>query len=276
MFLSLLPVNVRGEPGRRWLNDIYRVHQRLWMGFPDDVRLADDPFFLGPWDGPGIPEPKPKRREAGFLFRIERDGSPRILVQSVERPNWKYAFQNAPYLLSGESQVRQFDPAPRRDQHYRFRLLANVVTSKSVVHPDGKTRTTRAGLTISRRRRTEVAVRPQPVPDPLPVDPIERERVLLARWEPWRSWLHHAGQERGFCLEESSSLLMGAIHTSVCNPNKDPDPSSQEKPTEKRYNAGLFDGVLVCTDADRLRDAIVDGIGHAKAFGFGLLSLAPA
>ena len=37
-----------------------------------------------------------------------------------------------------------------------------------------------------------------------------------------------------------------------------------------------FDGLLRVTDPDRLAEAVWDGIGPAKAFGFGLLSLASA
>ena len=37
-----------------------------------------------------------------------------------------------------------------------------------------------------------------------------------------------------------------------------------------------FDGTLQVTDARALARAVRDGIGPAKAFGFGLLSLAPA
>ena len=36
-----------------------------------------------------------------------------------------------------------------------------------------------------------------------------------------------------------------------------------------------FDGVLCVTDVNKLRHALVHGIGHAKAFGCGLLTLAP-
>lgn len=36
-----------------------------------------------------------------------------------------------------------------------------------------------------------------------------------------------------------------------------------------------FDGVLQVRDPDRLREAIQKGIGHGKAFGLGLLSVAP-
>lgn len=286
MFLSLLHVNVgndpnRPRPGRQWLRDIYRVHQRLWMAFPDAQRRAEDPFFLGAWDGPTMPEPKPKRREAGFLFRIERDGDPRILVQSAQRPDWEYAFQNAPHLLARDPdrryKVREFDPAPRLDRPYRFRLLANVVRSKSVVHPDGSMRTTRAGLTIPRRRRTEVLVHPTPIPEPLPVNPIERKRLLLARWDPWREWLDEIGAKRGFRVVDkpASLLLMEAVHASVRDSGRGRGGSNQNKPVDWRFNAGLFNGVLVCTDPDRLRDALAAGVGHAKAFGFGLLSIAP-
>jgi CRISPR system Cascade subunit CasE len=264
-------------PGRKWLGDIYRVHQRLWMAFADDKRRDEDPFFLGVWAGPALSEPKPKRREAGFLFRIERDGRPRILVQSAEEPKWDYAFQNAPYLLARKPDVREFDPAPLGSQSYRFRLLANVVTLKSVAHPNGKMRTTGSGLTIHCRKRTERPVFPLPVPDRLPDDPIERHRVLLARWDPWREWLKKIGAGRGFRVldEQASPLLMEAVHTIVHDPGKGRGGSNHDKSTRKRYNAGLFEGVLVCTDPDQMRDAIINGVGHAKAFGFGLLSIAP-
>jgi CRISPR system Cascade subunit CasE len=282
MFLSLLHVNMGKDPdhptpGRKWLGDTYRVHQRLWMAFADDKRCDEDQFFLGVWAGPSLPERKPQRHEAGFLFRIEHDGYPRILVQSVEEPKWDYAFQNAPYLLARKPDVKKFDPSPLHNESYRFRLLANVVNPKSVVHPNGKMRTTGSGLTIQCRKRTEMPVFPLPMPDPLPVDPIERRKVLLARWDPWREWLRHMGTGRGFHVvdEQASPLLMEAVHTIVRNPGKVRGGSNQDKPTEKRYNAGLFEGLFVCADPDRLRDAVINGVGHSKAFGFGLLSIAP-
>ncbi len=282
MFLSLLHVNVGDpdcdQPGRRWLRDVYRVHQRLWMAFPDAARRAEDPFFLGAWDGPGVPEPKPKRRVAGFLFRIERDGRPRILVQSVQRPDWEYAFQNAPYLLHQERspQVLEFNPAPQPDRTYRFRLLANVVTRRSVPDPLGRKRKARPDL--PRKRRPEQPVHPDPVPDPLPVDPVERQRSLLACWKPWHEWLERMGAKRGFCLldEPGAPLFMEAVSVHVRHPDQDRGGPKQDKPMDRSFNAGLFEGSLICTDADQLTDAIVTGIGPAKAYGFGLLSVAPA
>ena len=69
---------------------------------------------------------------------------------------------------------------------------------------------------------------------------------------------------------------MEAVHVLVRNSGKDRDDSGQDGAIEKRYNGGLFNGLLVCTDPDGLRTALLTGIGSAKAFGFGLLSLAPA
>ena len=279
MFLSLLNVNV-GEnpdcpsPGRQWLASVYRVHQRLWMAFPGRDRRERDPFFLGPWTGPDGSTHKPKRHEAGFLFRIERDGCPRILVQSVQRPDWDYAFQNAPYLLVGTPAVRQFEAAPQRDQAYRFRLLANVVENRTFARPDGSMRTTRAGLTIARRRRTEAIIYPSRVPDPLPSDLAERQRALHAQWEPWRAWLERLGEKHGFRAidDDLTPLHMAPVRTMVRRPRKDP-PGFHDP---KRFNAGLFEGTLMCTELNALRDAVIDGLGRAKGFGFGLLSLAPA
>jgi len=36
-----------------------------------------------------------------------------------------------------------------------------------------------------------------------------------------------------------------------------------------------YDGILCVTDAERLSEAMITGIGHAKAYGCGLLTLAP-
>jgi CRISPR system Cascade subunit CasE len=265
MYLSLLHVDVRNRPAQDWLRNIYRIHQRLWMAFPDERRLSEDPFFLNPWSGSDIPEPKPSRQSAGFLFRIERDGPPRILVQSVERPAWDYAFQNAPHLLGTAPQVRQFDPVPRCGELYRFRLLANIVKNRSVPRADGSTRTTKAGLTITKRTRKPSPVRLTALSEVASDDNQERNVLQKARFEPWRTWL--ASMAHGFAVfdDEENPLRMQEVYTVVRNPK-------WQNP--RRFNAGMFDGVITCTDAQQLADTIHNGIGPAKAFGFGLLSIA--
>jgi len=44
---------------------------------------------------------------------------------------------------------------------------------------------------------------------------------------------------------------------------------------EKTLGGVVFEGTLVVNDADKLREAVRNGIGPQKAYGFGLLSLAP-
>ena len=241
MFLSLLNVNVgsdpdRERPGRQWLRNVYHVHQRLWMAFPDAKRLADDPYFLGPWGGPPNQAPTPKRSDSGFLFRVERDGEPRILVQSAQKPNWEYAFQNAPYLLS-EKQVLEFDLAARRDQALRFRILAN---------PTKKIET----LTKEQRH----AKTPKRHGKRVPVEPTE---------ESSRKWLER--RAKGFRLIRLTSIQPGYVYM-----NKTPDAGKGQQ-----LRSVLFEGVLEVTEPDLFRNTLIHGIGPAKAFGFGLLSVAP-
>ena len=52
--------------------------------------------------------------------------------------------------------------------------------------------------------------------------------------------------------------------------------SGESRTGKVRHAITRFDGVAVVTDADAVREAIVTGIGRGKAFGCGMLSLAPA
>jgi CRISPR system Cascade subunit CasE len=42
------------------------------------------------------------------------------------------------------------------------------------------------------------------------------------------------------------------------------------------FGSALFEGLIEVTDVDLFRQALVQGIGSGKAYGFGLLSIAPA
>jgi len=237
MFLSLLLVNVgddpdRPRPGRLWLRDVYRVHQRLWMAFPDAERRLEDPFFLGAWDGPATPEPK--RREAGFLFRIERDGSPRILVQSAKRPDWEYAFQNAAHLLAAPPETKtvelQFEPG----QHLRFRLLANP----------------------TKRLRKDSCDSPGQ-----PVDEKWVGKRVAVKSDGLENWLSRRAQRAGFHVTQLAGIQPGYVYVN--------------KGEALRYRSAQYEGILEITDPDHFGDTLIRGIGPAKSFGFGLLSVAP-
>ncbi len=81
-------------------------------------------------------------------------------------------------------------------------------------------------------------------------------------------WLHRKAEQHGFKVLTARD----APFRTASNRRKKPCYDKAEIP----HFGVRFDGVLEVTDSDRLLEAIQQGIGSAKAFGFGLLSLAPA
>ena len=75
-------------------------------------------------------------------------------------------------------------------------------------------------------------------------------------------WLDRKADESGF---EVKDVAFDRVYWYESREGKDPKP----------LGAVQFDGVLVVADPDKLREAVRNGIGPQKAFGFGLLSLAP-
>ncbi|MFQ3588661.1 MAG: type I-E CRISPR-associated protein Cas6/Cse3/CasE [Fimbriimonadaceae bacterium] len=88
-----------------------------------------------------------------------------------------------------------------------------------------------------------------------------KRRSLTERDEIF-AWLHRKAEESGFKVEEAG---FDRIYWCESKGGKD----------QKPLGAVQFDGVLVVTDPEKLRDAVRKGIGPQKAYGFGLLSLAP-
>lgn len=115
MFLSTLLIETgvnpdRPRPGRLWLRNLYRVHQRLCMAFPSVEQKDSDIEFLKPFDPAGFNHVHgPRTAEQAFLFRIDPQArsNPTILVQSALKPDWDYAFSNAGYLLAAPAGVKR-------------------------------------------------------------------------------------------------------------------------------------------------------------------------
>ncbi len=257
MYLSQLLVNPGSDPdrprlGAEWLKQTYRVHQRIWMAFPSGASLQADPFFLGRWPGP--PLPRAPRGEAGFLFRIEPEAPLRILVQSSLRPNWDYAFQNARQLLADQPQVRLFNPVLEPGCAYRFRLIMQMVSRRTIPPPP-------PGATPS-KRRTEHPIRCL-IPSSVPGVPPQPDLGYNA----WRARLSAIAPKAGFEVDTGTADLSvrPADHLFM---------KPEAGLPARRFNAALFDGTLRCTDPGLLCRSVMNGVGRGKAFGMGLLSLA--
>ena len=92
-------------------------------------------------------------------------------------------------------------------------------------------------------------------------------RVHLVTEAEQRDWLARKGSESGFRIE-TCSISIRLWHD---NKTQITLPNGKLKP----LGAVLFDGLLIVSDPDKLRQAVGNGIGPQKAYGFGLLSIAP-
>ena len=252
MFLSCLMINVgtnpdRPRPARFWLRNLYRVHQRLSMAFPSAKREQNDRHFVQPYRPGDFGKGQVhvgRSADAGFLFRVDpRPGSgPVILVQSASRPDWTYAFQNARHLLAADPQVNPFSPQFSKGQSLRFRLQVNPVR-RAREKSKGANGETIAAALVGKRI------------------PVDKNDAALTQW------LERRAKPAGFRLNPgwAGSLVRGYVYVCKCaNPE-----------AGNRLFSVRFEGQLAVAEADAFADTLRTGIGPAKAFGFGLLSVAP-
>lgn len=263
MYLSSLLIDVgdnpdRPRPGRLWLRNVYHVHQRLSMGFPTPDQWKQDREFLKPFN--------PDDFQAGrFLFRIDNTIEANaaravIVVQSDMKPEWGYAFQNAQMFLAAPPQVREQNLTASNGEIFRFRIRMNL-SKKSKQSKDGMDLTSpRPGLDSKGRPKAQ------------------SKRVNLT-WDSHedpqdviRAWFNGKGKTNGFEVREFRLLHMGRVIGS--KPNRGEDVA--KGPTHRmNFQSALLDGELQVTEAEAFRNALISGIGSAKAFGFGLLTIAP-
>ncbi len=81
-------------------------------------------------------------------------------------------------------------------------------------------------------------------------------------------WLHNKAKNGGFRVER--------VMTSRDEQIEDKIHHNDNQTHDLKLLSVQFDGILQVADAIRTRETIERGIGSAKGFGFGLLSLAPA
>lgn len=260
MFISRLKVNIgsnpdQPRPGRLWLQNIYFVHQRLSMAFPSSEQKRIDPYFLKPFNPQSFERPK-------FLFRIDSHlkGDTQnyiIIVQSVLKPDWEYAFQNARILLAAPPEVREYNPVFRNGEKFAFRILVNP-SKKSRDHPVNNDKYDPIGRPKQYRR--------------IPLiwkDENQNPQSVL------REWFINKTASCGFTLNDFQLVKMGQVvgYKTIIKPGD--ITTDKEKPGSHRlkFHSALLEGVLTITDPDQFLHTIQTGIGSGKAFGFGLLTV---
>ena len=177
------------------------------------------------------------------LFRLDEDRAGRhtLLVQSRTAPDW--GGLAAGYLLPGDPfdplpnpAVKRVDLAFEAGRLFRFRLRANP----------------------TRKQRRE--------------NKAQGRRVAVAGEEAQRAWLGRKAEQGGFGIHDHDVV--------VSKPGREfgrtrPDPRDDQR-HQLEFHVIQFDGLLRVTDAQRFAETLAAGIGPAKGFGCGLLSLAPA
>lgn len=240
MYLSRMILNPRSQDVRADLSDAQRLHSRVLAGFPPC--------------GGGSP-----RAAYSVLFRLDLEpqtGRPSLLVQSGVEPDWTglptgYLNYNAPVSLACKSLHGLYDLLQTGD-HLSFRLRANPT------------------------RRTSGS------------DSRVGKRVAILGGDAQIEWLHRKGEQGGFSLrtvraqvglpEREMPIATPGVYDVLAR-----DATllrGWKRRAEQQHNlifgSVLFDGDLRITDVQRFREALVQGIGSGKAYGFGLLSIAPS
>jgi CRISPR system Cascade subunit CasE len=186
----------------------------------------------------------PARRAHGVLYRLEI--SPRgpftVLVQSRTPPDWSQLPED--YLATGHLQpnpattpMQKWLSALSPQAAFRFRLVANPTRDIKVPGEGG----------IAKEKRVE-----------------------LRGVESWYDWLLRKGELHGFrTLQCQTAPVPNAAigHLSRLQ--------GRRKGARLTIATVRFDGMLKVTDVPRFQEALTGGIGRAKAYGCGLLSVAP-
>ncbi len=200
-----------------------------------------------------------RERAGRLLFRIEPEresrahGGPVVLLQSAGAlPDWSRLDDG--YVI-GVDGPRPFQPAIEAGQLLGFRLLANPVERQRQHDGDGN---------VLRGSGTRPHVR------------FSRRGLLHP--EEQEEWLQRQGATR---IRREDGLLVGGFRlryvtlTPQAMARRRSEPVAHNRKVSLPHVGVRFDGVLEVTDAAAFLTTLACGIGPAKAFGFGYLSIAP-
>lgn len=195
---------------------------------------------------PGEPNP---RAAVGLLYRVEpsREARVCILAQSVTEPDWS---RLPAWCAEDETKpVATLYDRITAGQILTFRLRANPTKYTGKRPEDG-------GHLINVHREALT-------------DPLKQIE-----------WLVHAGGRGGFepvfvhvARRATDGTITGAVD--VPDVRIVPEPAVQGS-GKRTLGSVRFEGRLTVRDANQFRHTLADGVGRGKAYGFGLLSVAPA
>jgi CRISPR system Cascade subunit CasE len=198
---------------------------------------------------PDVADVQGARQHHGVLWRLDGSGNNRaLLVQSCEHPDWSKLPEG---YVSARVQVKSLKPvltAIQPGRRLAFLLVANPTQSKAPV--DGKPG--------DRRRGT---------------------RTPINHPEQQVQWLIRQGERHGYVIPAANNGSPD-VTASPLPPfiGRKPD-NRVEAQREDRLKITVqpvsYEGHLIIADPDTFTAALKEGIGRAKAYGCGLISVAP-
>lgn len=189
---------------------------------------------------PSVLDPEQEARAYwGVLHRVEmepRTGRILLYVQSRVKPDW--SFLPSDYLVDDGWE----NPSVKSvDRAYANLTAGRILRFRLRANPTRKI-DTKSGPNGERRNG---------------------RRVPLNGPEAQIGWLIRKAEECGFQLLQVTIAATGASEL------------VRSYSTGRTFQGVLFEGRLVVQDPDRFREALACGIGPGKAYGYGLLSVAP-
>ncbi len=264
--LSRLMLDPYSRSVQKELSDPYQMHRTLCHAFPG---LSDEEW-----------------KNTRVLFRIDDDDERlSLLVQSQRAPDWdafaahlrdKRYMLGAPQCTLWKSVEEQLEEGAFRlkeGQRLRFRLQGNPVWAPK---EKGARSSTRRGLYREAERLDWL--KRQSDQHGFSLDYEHHENG-----EPKPTCLQSREIVRNEKIEKAPVVFRGReydkleIVLPLCEVVDLNDGKRFALPTQKhQFSAARFDGLLRVSDAEKFAHAVENGIGKARGFGFGLLSVAPA
>ncbi|GAA1291907.1 type I-E CRISPR-associated protein Cas6/Cse3/CasE [Saccharothrix xinjiangensis] len=247
-YLSRVQLNPLRHKGQHFLRNPRALHAAVMGGFPEPPR------------------------EGRVLWRLDtRDRRVDLLVLSPTRPDWTHIVEQAgwPDAEGDQVLVRDYTPALGHlavGREFAFRLTANPV--QLTMTPDKRTKSQQQRHGDNR--------------------PPRGFRLGHRTTAHQLDWLLRRTDKWGFTIPASRTDTAAPGMTPpadttdprevrVVNTVRHTIPKKKDdlKPVTVTMQAITFEGRLTVTDPDKLRTAMLGGIGPSKAYGCGLLTLAP-
>lgn len=188
------------------------------------------------------------RATHGVLHRLDQDRPDRfvLLVQSLTRPNLERWPER--YLLD----MSEFDQG-----------FSGAISNPATRETAAERASIRAEQRFTFRLRANTT---RKIDTKSTADGQRRNgrRVPVRGDEERAAWLKRHAEAAGF------QVAPGALRITELAP------TSGRSAKAVTLAGALFEGILVVRDPELFRNALAAGIGPAKAYGFGLLSIAPA